>query len=198
MGAPDRRTFQVALFVFAATSPDPNDERYVTSQAIPPNGINMAGYAAQVDRLARAHLAPSRSPRTGEAMYRQEFSARARSRSPALFARLVAADRRSSPGNQMTARARSGRQPFVGNPIFVFNKCGPKHSSSPAVPASQKPERTVMETPCRIVLSNGTPSPRAHRNGPPGERCTRKRRLPHDHRDSRPHGDRRGRKIHRF
>lgn len=46
--------FQVALFVFAATSPDPNDERYVTSQAIPPNGINMAGYAnAQVDRLAR-------------------------------------------------------------------------------------------------------------------------------------------------
>ena len=46
--------FQVALFVFAATSPDPNDERYVTSQAVPPNGINMAGYAnADVDRLAR-------------------------------------------------------------------------------------------------------------------------------------------------
>jgi peptide/nickel transport system substrate-binding protein len=46
--------FQVALFVFAATSPDPNDERYVTSQAFPPNGINMAGYgSAQVDRLAR-------------------------------------------------------------------------------------------------------------------------------------------------
>ena len=46
--------FQVALFVFAATSPDPNDERYVTSQAIPPNGINMAAYRnEEVDRLTR-------------------------------------------------------------------------------------------------------------------------------------------------
>jgi peptide/nickel transport system substrate-binding protein len=50
--------FQVALFVFAATSPDPNDERYVTSQAIPPNGINMAGYRnVEVDGLTRAAAA---------------------------------------------------------------------------------------------------------------------------------------------
>jgi peptide/nickel transport system substrate-binding protein len=59
--------FQVALFVFAATSPDPNDERYVTSQAIPPNGINMAGYAnADVDRLAReAAVTYDRTTRAG-------------------------------------------------------------------------------------------------------------------------------------
>ena len=60
--------FQVALFTFAATSPDPDDERYVTSAAIPPNGVNMAAYsnpmvdrmvsdaAATYDRRARAKL----------------------------------------------------------------------------------------------------------------------------------------------
>lgn len=44
--------FEVALFTFAAISPDPNDERYLTTAAIPPNGVNMAAYSnPSVDRM---------------------------------------------------------------------------------------------------------------------------------------------------
>ena len=47
--------FQIALFAFAAISPDPDDERYVSSAAIPPDGNNMAAYrSAQADRLVQA------------------------------------------------------------------------------------------------------------------------------------------------
>jgi peptide/nickel transport system substrate-binding protein len=50
--------FQVALFTFAATSPDPNDERYITTAAIPPNGVNMAAYSNPlIDRMAAAGVA---------------------------------------------------------------------------------------------------------------------------------------------
>ncbi len=46
--------FEIALFTFAATSPDPDDERYLASSAIPPNGINMGAYNdPAVDRLER-------------------------------------------------------------------------------------------------------------------------------------------------
>ncbi|HEX8807107.1 MAG TPA: peptide ABC transporter substrate-binding protein [Candidatus Aquilonibacter sp.] len=50
--------FQIALFSYVAISPDPNDERYVSSSAIPPNGVNMSAYANPiVDRLVLAGLA---------------------------------------------------------------------------------------------------------------------------------------------
>lgn len=50
--------FEIALFTFAATSPDPNDERYVTTAAIPPNGVNMAAYSDPiVDRMVSAAAA---------------------------------------------------------------------------------------------------------------------------------------------
>lgn len=50
--------FQIALFSYVAISPDPNDERYVASSAIPPNGVNMSAYANPVvDRLVAAGLA---------------------------------------------------------------------------------------------------------------------------------------------
>lgn len=57
--------FQVALFTFAATSSDPDDERYITSGALPPNGVNASGYSSPlVDRLvSRAAAAYDRRVR---------------------------------------------------------------------------------------------------------------------------------------
>jgi peptide/nickel transport system substrate-binding protein len=49
--------YQLALFSYVAISPDPNDERYVSSSAIPPNGVNISAYANHdVDRLVASAL----------------------------------------------------------------------------------------------------------------------------------------------
>lgn len=50
--------FQLALVAFVPDSSDPDDESYVESRDVPPNGINMADFRdPQVDRLVRAAVA---------------------------------------------------------------------------------------------------------------------------------------------
>ncbi|HVR45200.1 MAG TPA: ABC transporter substrate-binding protein [Candidatus Binatia bacterium] len=47
--------FQIALFSYIAVSPDPDDSRFVLSDSMPPNGVNVAAYSnPRVDALVRS------------------------------------------------------------------------------------------------------------------------------------------------
>jgi peptide/nickel transport system substrate-binding protein len=49
--------YQIGLFGFVAISSDPNDQRFVSTSSIPPNGVNMSAYSdAEVDRLVERGL----------------------------------------------------------------------------------------------------------------------------------------------
>jgi peptide/nickel transport system substrate-binding protein len=49
--------YELALFSYVAISPDPNDERYVSSSAVPPNGVNISFYQnPAVDSLVQLGL----------------------------------------------------------------------------------------------------------------------------------------------
>ncbi len=49
--------YQIALFSFVAISPDPNDERFVATSSLPPNGNNLSGYSNRdVDQLVQRGL----------------------------------------------------------------------------------------------------------------------------------------------
>ncbi len=49
--------YQIALFSFVAVSPDPNDERFVATSALPPNGANTSAYSNhEVDQLVQRGL----------------------------------------------------------------------------------------------------------------------------------------------
>jgi len=71
--------FQIALFSYVAVAPDPDDSRFVLTDAIPPNGVNLGAYSnPRVDALVRSAV--------------REFDRSARARAYATEQRVLIRD----------------------------------------------------------------------------------------------------------